>query len=266
MPSSAATTALKIEEEDLEHILEDFKGQIAAIRRSQAVIEFGLDGTILDANDNFLATVGYTLGEMRGQHHSMFVEPADRLSFEYRAFWDKLGRGEYDAGQYKRVGKGGKEVWIQASYNPIFDAAGKPVKVVKYATDITQQKATTADYEGQIAAISKSQAVIEFDLSGRIVDANDNFLATIGYTLSEIRGQHHGMFIEPAYRQSMDYQMFWEKLRRGEYDSGKYQRVGKGGKEIWLQASYNPILDVNGKPFKIVKYATDITEITEQRK
>ncbi|HSW14124.1 MAG TPA: PAS domain-containing protein, partial [Solimonas sp.] len=250
---SAARTAVSAQE------LADLRGQIAAIGKSQAVIEFSLDGRILNANGNFLATVGYSLDEIRGQHHSMFVDPVYRQSIEYRLFWDKLGRGEYDSGQYKRIGKGGKEIWIEASYNPILDAAGKPFKVVKYATDITAQKQQAADHSGQLAAIGKAQAVIEFTLDGRILQANDNFLGAIGYTQDEIRGQHHSMFVEPAYRASVDYRLFWEKLGRGEYDAGQYKRIGKGGREIWIQASYNPILDLGGKPFKVVKYATDIT-------
>jgi len=237
----------------------DLEGQIAAIRKAQAVVEFSLDGKVIDANQNFLDVLGYSLAEIRGQHHGMFVEPEHRLSTEYRLFWDKLARGEYDAGQYKRVGKGGKEIWIQASYNPILDPAGRPFKVVKYATDITADRLQTANYEGQIAAIKKAQAVIEFNLDGTIVDANQNFLDVLGYSLPEIRGQHHGMFVEPEYRHSFDYRAFWEKLGRGEYDAGQYKRIGKGGREIWIQASYNPILDLNGKPFKVVKYATDIT-------
>src|SRR5579862_9570089 len=234
-------------------------GMLAAINKAQAVIEFTVDGKIVHANENFLHTLGYTLDEIRGQHHSMFVDPAYRQSSEYRLFWEKLARGEFDAGQYKRIGKGGKEVWIQASYNPILDANGKAFKVVKYATDITQQKVKNADFEGQLAAISKAQAVIEFTLEGKILNANDNFLKTLGYTLDEVRGQHHSMFVESAYRLSPDYRMFWDKLGRGEYDSGQYKRVAKGGKEIWIQASYNPIMDMNGKPYKVVKYATDIT-------
>jgi len=238
----------------------DMEGQIAAIGKSQAVIEFSLDGKILKANKNFLDALGYTLEEIRGQHHSLFVDSAQRSSPEYRMFWEKLGRGEYDAGQYKRIGKGGREIWIQASYNPIMDMNGKPFKVVKYATDITEQKLRAADYEGQLAAISKAQAVIEFDVSGKVLNANANFLAAIGYTLDEIRGQHHGLFVDPVYRSSPEYRVFWEKLGRGEYDAGQYKRVGKGGREVWIQASYNPIMDMNGKPFKVVKYATDVTE------
>jgi methyl-accepting chemotaxis protein len=236
-------------------------GQIAAINRSQAVIEFSLDGKILHANENFLNTVGYTLDEIRGQHHSIFVDPAERESAEYRAFWEKLGRGEFDSGQYKRFGKGAKEIWIQASYNPILDRSGKPVKVVKYASDITARKLRNADVEGQIAAIHKSQAVIEFNLDGTIITANENFCKTVGYSLAEIRGQHHRMFCEPAYRESAEYKKFWEKLGRGEFDSGQYKRIGKGGAEIWIQASYNPILDMSGRPMKVVKYASNITEL-----
>jgi len=238
----------------------DFEGQLAAINKAQGVIEFGLDGKVLTANENFLNLLGYSLEEIRGQHHSMFVDPVYRQSVEYRLFWEKLGRGEYDAAQYKRIGKGGKEVWIQASYNPIMDLNGKPFKVVKYATDVTQQKLQAANFEGQLAAINKAQGVIEFGLDGKVLTANENFLRLLGYSLEEIRGQSHSIFVDPAYRQTQDYRLFWEKLGRGEYDAGQYKRIGKGGKEVWIQASYNPIMDLNGKPFKVVKYATDITD------
>src|SRR5690606_10798318 len=235
-------------------------GMIAALHRSQAVIEFGLDGRILDANENFCSALGYTLAEIRGQHHSLFVDPAMRESREYRMFWDKLGRGEFDAGQYKRFAKGGREIWIQASYNPILDATGRPVKVVKFATDITEQKNAAANFEGQLSAISKSMAVIEFSLDGRIQTANENFLKTLGYSLDEIRGQHHSMFVTPEERTSFEYRAFWEKLGRGEYDAGQYKRLAKGGREIWIQASYTPILDASGRPFKVVKFASDVTD------
>ncbi|MGE0801450.1 MAG: methyl-accepting chemotaxis protein [Lautropia sp.] len=240
--------------------IEDMQGQLAAISRSQAVIEFALDGTILMANDNFCRALGYSLDEIKGRHHSLFVDPAYTASSEYRAFWERLGRGEYDAGQYKRLGKGGTEIWIQASYNPILDASGKPRKVVKYATDITANKLREADFSGQLAAISKAQAVIEFGLDGTILSANENFCKTLGYTPDEIKGRHHSLFADPAYAASGDYRAFWERLNRGEYDAGQYKRIGKGGREVWIQATYNPIMDMNGKPFKVVKYATDITE------
>ncbi|HTP38308.1 MAG TPA: methyl-accepting chemotaxis protein [Steroidobacteraceae bacterium] len=237
----------------------ELTGQVAAINRSQAVIEFSLDGTILRANDNFLNAMGYSLEEVVGHHHSMFVDPAYATSAEYRQFWAQLGRGEYDAGQYRRVAKGGREVWIQASYNPILDVRGKPTKVVKFATDITAAKLQAADFEGQLAAVNKAQAVIEFKLDGTILSANENFCRTMGYSAEELRGRHHSLFVDPAYAQSAEYQAFWAKLGRGEYDAGQYRRLGKGGREVWIQASYNPIMDMNGKPFKVVKYATDIT-------
>jgi len=237
----------------------DFQGQIAAINKAQAVIEFNLDGTVITANDNFLNALGYTLSEIKGQHHSMFVEPAYRASVEYKQFWRDLNDGKFQAAEYKRLGKGGKEVWIQASYNPIFDLNGKPFKVVKYATDVTATKLQTADFQGQIAAVGKAQAVIEFHLDGTVITANDNFLNALGYTLNEIKGQHHSMFIEPAYRASAEYKQFWRDLNDGKFQAAEYKRLGKGGKEIWIQASYNPILDLNGKPFKVVKFATDIS-------
>jgi methyl-accepting chemotaxis protein len=234
-------------------------GKIAAVDRAQAIIEFNLDGTIVTANRNFLDAMGYTLAEIQGKHHSMFVEPAVREGADYKQFWARLRSGEFQSGEYKRIGKGGKEVWILASYNPVLDEKGEPFAIVKFATDVTQQKLQAADVGGQLAAIGKSQAVIEFKLDGTIITANDNFLQAMGYLLSEIQGKHHKMFVEPAMRDSAEYKEFWAALNRGQYQAGEYKRIGNGGKEIWIQASYNPILDLNGNPFKVVKYATDVT-------
>jgi methyl-accepting chemotaxis protein len=246
--------------------MRELEAMLAAIGKSQAVIEFKLDGTIVIANDNFLKTMGYTLDEIKGKHHSMFVEPAYRESADYKAFWAALGRGEYQAGEYKRIGKGGREVFIQASYNPILDMTGKPFKVVKFATDVTQEKLRNANFVGQIEAIGKSQAVIEFNLDGTIITANANFLSAMGYSLDEIRGKHHAMFVEPAYRDSAEYKEFWAALGRGEFQSAEYKRIAKGGREIYIQASYNPIFDMNGRPFKVVKFATDVTKQVIARK
>ena len=237
----------------------DFKGQIEAIGKSQAVIEFDINGIIESANDNFLNALGYSMDEIKGQHHSLFVELSYKNSPEYKAFWKNLASGKFETGEYKRIGKGGREIWIQASYNPIMDLNGKPIKVVKYATDITAQKMMTANFQGQIEAIGKSQAVIEFNMDGTIIDANDNFLSALGYQLSEIKGQHHSLFVAADERNSPEYKRFWEKLNLGEFETAEYKRIGKGGKEVWIQASYNPIMDMSGKPFKVVKYATDIT-------
>ena len=241
-------------------------GMIAAIGRAQAVIAFNLDGTVVTANENFLKTLGYSLGEIQGKHHSMFVEPAMRDSAAYREFWASLNRGEYQAAEYKRIGKGGKEVWILASYNPILDEKGKPFKVVKFATDVTQQKLRTADLAGQIAAIGKSQAVIEFNMDGSVLTANENFLKALGYSLGEIQGKRHSMFVDASERDGAAYREFWANLNAGRYQAGEFKRIGKGGREIWIQASYNPILDLNGKPFKVVKYATDTTAQVIARK
>ena len=244
----------------------DHAGQIEAVSKSQAVIHFDLDGNILGANENFLNTVGYTLGEIQGRHHSIFVEPDFAESAEYKGFWRDLKAGEFKAGEFKRVNKAGEDVWIQASYNPILDELGNPFKVVKFATDITAQKKETAEFEGQIDAIGKSQAVIHFELDGTIIDANKNFLDTLGYSLAEIKGKHHRMFVEPSLANSAEYAEFWRGLADGRFQSGDYRRLGKGGKEIWISASYNPILDADGVPFKVVKFATDITtQIQEQR-
>jgi len=238
----------------------NFAAQAAAISRAQAVIEFNLDGSIITANENFLNALGYSLSEIQGKHHSMFVAPAERDSAAYREFWAALNRGEFQAAEYKRIGKGGKEVWILASYNPVFDEKGKPFKVVKFATDITQQKLKNVDLAGQLEAIGKSQAVIEFNLDGTILTANDNFLRALGYSLGEIQGKHHSMFVEQAERDSPAYREFWTALTRGEFQAGEFKRIGKGGRDVWIQASYNPILDLNGKPFKVVKYASDVTK------
>jgi len=232
----------------------------AALNRVQAVIEFQLDGTILHANENFLQAVGYTLDEVLGRHHSMFCDSAFAASEAYKQFWERLRGGHYEHGEYKRLGKGGREIWINASYNPVFDAEGKPYKVIKFATDVTASKLRNAEYEGKVSAMDKAQAVIEFDMGGHVLTANGNFLDAMGYSLDDIKGEHHRMFCETDYAASVDYKRFWQKLNRGEYDSGRYKRVGNGGKTIWIQATYNPIMDMNGTPFKIVKFASDITE------
>ena len=236
------------------------KAIINAINKSQGTIEFGMDGTILTANDNFLSVLGYTLEEVKGKHHRIFCEESYANSPEYKKFWEKLNRGEFDSGEYKRIGKNGKEAYIQASYNPIFDLNGKPIKILKIATDITKQKLMNAGFEGKINAIDKSQGTIEFGMDGTILTANDNFLSVLGYTLEEVKGKHHRIFCEESYANSPEYKKFWEKLNRGEFDSGEYKRIGKNGEETYIQASYNPIFDLNGKPMKILKIATDITE------
>ncbi|MGR4862191.1 methyl-accepting chemotaxis protein [Caulobacter sp. LARHSG274] len=232
---------------------------LTALGRSLAIIEFDPSGKILTANDNFCAALGYALSEIKGRHHSLFVDPAYAASPDYRAFWAKLGRGEFDAQEYLRVGKGGAEVWIQASYNPVRNARGVVTRVVKVATVITAEKRRNAEFEGKLNAISRVQAIIEFSPEGEVLTANPNFLDTLGYGLAEIQGQHHRMFVDPAYARSADYQVFWQKLNAGEFVSAEFKRLGKNGKEVWIQASYNPIFDHKGRVTKVVKFATDVT-------
>ncbi len=235
------------------------KAVLTALGRSQAMIEFDTSGKILSANENFCRAMGYSAEQIVGRHHNMFCEPAYAQSADYSTFWKNLGDGKSDARQYKRIANGGREVWIQASYNPII-LGGKVKSIVKLATVITEDKARSAEDAGKLAALSRAQAVIEFTTSGDIITANENFLNCLGYGLHEIRGQHHRMFCDDQFRNSPDYTEFWRKLAAGEFISAEFKRIGKGGKEVWIQASYNPIMDADGRVFKVVKFATDVTE------
>ena len=257
----ASEDALKMRH--LEERANEAEAQLAALGRSQATIEFNLDGTIRTANDNFLRAIGYTLDEIKGRHHRMFVESTYSQSPAYARFWDDLAAGRFQSDEFKRIGKGGREIWIQASYNPVHDASGKTYKIVKFATDVTAQKLQNADFQGQIAAISKSQAVIEFEMDGTVRSANENFLHLLGYSLDEVKGRHHRMFAEPGFAASAAYATFWQELQAGRFQAGEFKRVGKGGKEVWIQASYNPIFDLSGRPFKVVKYASDVTPMRQ---
>ena len=250
---------VKNQEQEIASKVAEVKGITDAIGKSQAVIEFQLDGTVLTANENFLQTLGYRLDEITGRHHRMFCSPTYAQSAEYQAFWAKLNRGEFDAGVYPRLRKDGQDIWIQATYNPILDRHGKVYKVVKYAMDITEQQRKAVEFEGTIKAAARAQAVVEFRPDGTVITANENFLRATGYRLDEITGRHHRMFCSPAYAQSAEYQALWTKLNRGEFDMAVYPRLRKDGQELWLQASYNPILDEHGKVYKVVTYATDIT-------
>ncbi|MDE2280837.1 MAG: PAS domain-containing methyl-accepting chemotaxis protein, partial [Xanthomonadaceae bacterium] len=240
----------------------DLLGRVAAIDQVQAVIEFAPDGTILAANDNFLRCFGYSREQVVGQHHRIFVDPAERDGETYQEFWRQLGEGQHRSGVFRRVDANGNEVWIQGSYSPIRDRFGRVHRVVKHATDITEQRLATADMEGRLAAIDRAQAVITFDLDGIVQEANDNFLATMGYRRDEVIGQHHRMFVEKQERESAAYREFWQRLHDGEYNAGLYRRVHRDGSPVWLQASYNPILDASGRPHKVVKLATDVTRQT----
>lgn len=250
--------ALKNQIHANEQLIQAQAAQLNAINRAMAVIEFDLDGNILTANDNFLTTLGYTLNEVVGKHHSIFVDPADVHSDAYQQFWKKLRSGSFFVDRFKRISKSGNTIWIEASYNPIVDSNGTPYKVIKFATDVTKSVSAELEAKGRLDAINRAMAVIEFDLNGNIQCANDNFLNTMGYQLSEILGKHHRLFVEDAYATSEEYKKFWQQLSSGSLLTGTFKRIDKQGKTIWLEASYNPILDADGKPYKIVKYATDV--------
>jgi methyl-accepting chemotaxis protein len=239
--------------------LKELEAERAALSRSQAMIEFTLDGIIQSANENFLRTMGYTAAEVIGRHHSIFMPEDERHSAAYEKFWADLARGEFFSSSFRRVAKDGSSVWLNASYNPILDRTGKPVKVIKCATDITAARMASAESASQLEAIGRSQAVIEFTPDGTILTANANFLRVVGYPLAEIVGQHHRMFVTASDRQSQDYAVFWKGLAQGEFRSGEFRRVGRNGREVWLHATYSPILDPSGTPVKVIKFATDVT-------
>ncbi len=252
--ATAASTP-KITAEELSNL----RGQIAAISKVQAVIEFNLDGTIITANANFLNALGYTLDEIQGQHHAMFVEPTTRDSAEYAQFWRELNDGKFQSAEYKRIGKAGRIVWIRASYNPILNAKGVPYKVVKFATDVTAEKVASFNLDRQLEEINRTQARIEFNADGTIITANQNFLTAFGYGLDEIKGQHHRLFVESAYRDSPAYAQFWRDLNEGKFQTAEFKRIAKGGREVWIQATYNPAFGIDGRVDRVIKVATDIT-------
>jgi len=239
--------------------------KLNALNASQSLIEFDLDGKVVTANKNFLDALGYRLDEIQGRHHSLFVDAAERESEAYRRFWEALRRGEYQAAEYRRIGKGGRVVWIQASYNPLLGRDGKPTGVFKCAVDITAQKLRAADFEGKLRALDRSQGIIEFDLDGKVLTANANFLGIVGYTLDEVTGRHHALFVAEDERSGAAYGAFWTSLRRGDFQQSEYKRIGKGGRELWIQATYNPVRDASDQLVKIVKFATDVTEPVKDR-
>ncbi|WP_288429295.1 PAS domain-containing methyl-accepting chemotaxis protein [uncultured Agrobacterium sp.] len=235
------------------------KAILTALGRSQAMIEFDLSGKILSANENFCRALGYSEEQIIGKHHSMFCEAAYVQSDDYKRFWKNLAAGQFDARQYKRIGNGGREVWIQASYNPVMHG-DKVQSIVKLATVITDTKLKAAEDAGKLDAISRVQAIIEFTPTGEIITANQNFLSALGYSLDEVKGKHHRIFCDDEFRNSAAYGDFWKTLASGEFVSAEFKRIAKNGKAIWIQASYNPIFDESGRVFKVVKFATDVTE------
>ncbi|MPQ77292.1 methyl-accepting chemotaxis protein [Hydrogenovibrio sp. JE_KL2] len=233
---------------------------IDAINRSQAMIEFDIDGNILKANENFLQAMGYQAADLVGRHHRMFVSAEESNHPDYQKFWRTLKEGRFVSGRFKRLDKNGKEIWLEASYTPLFDEQGKAYKVVKVASDVTDKVQQEISNQGQIDAINRVMAVIEFDLDGNIINANDNLMSAMGYQLNEIQGKHHRLFVKPDYAESNEYRKFWQDLKAGQYKSGTFQRITRQGDDIWLEASYNPIFDNNDKPVRVIKYAVDVSK------
>lgn len=241
-------------------------GYVKAISVTQAVVEYQPDGTLVTANENFLRLTGYSLGEVVSKSHAMFLSPEDARDPKQNDLWSRLNRGESVSGKFMNVGKRGGEIWLQASYNPIVDKNGKVVKVVQIAADITAAEMKATEQSACIDAIQRAQAVIEFKLDGTILGANENFLSTMGYTLNEIVGQNHSIFAPPGFAATPEYIALWERLKRGEHVAGKFLRHAKGGREVWMEASYNLILDLRGNPHKVVKFANDVTHVEFERR
>lgn len=242
----------------------EYQGLIAALERSMAVVEFDLNGKVLRANDNFMKTLGYSSAQLAGKTHRDFCPSALTSSPAYAEFWQELRAGKFVSGTFKRVDAHGKIIWLEASYNPVLDERGQVVKVVKYALDVTRKVEQEAATRSKLAALDRAMAVIEFDLNGQVLDANENFLAVMGYSLTELKGKHHRMFCEPTQVNSPEYADFWRRLNNGEFFTGQFKRIGKHGRVVWLEASYNPVYDGDGKLIKIVKFASDISERVEK--
>lgn len=248
----------------LHHTIVQQASLLEAIDRSMAVIEFDLEGTVLRANDNFLKTMGYRAEQVIGHPHRQFCNAEFARGNQYRELWTRLKNGQFQSGTFERVNAQGQPVWLEASYNPIRDADGKVFKVVKYALDVTEKVQQESESRGKLHAIDRAMAVIEFNLDGSVITANQNFLDRLGYSLAELKGKHHRIFCKPELANSSAYQDFWQRLNQGEFFSGQFERVDKRGQSLWLEANYNPVYDAAGRLCKVVKFASDVTARVEK--
>lgn len=239
---------------------------LALIDQMLVRLELSPEGLILDANPAFVALMGYSPDELTGKHRSMLLPPDELQSAPYIAFWNALRSGQPQTGEIHLLDKQGRDVWLRGTSTPVLDPHGTLTRIIEYAMDLTEQKQLAVSAEGQLNALSRVMGKVEFSLDGTILDANPCFLEIVGYTLEELKGQHHRLLVDPDYAQSPDYQTFWETLRNGEFMAGEFCRIDKQGQEVWIQGSYNPVLDLNGRPLKIVKFATDITTQVEQHR
>lgn len=248
----------------LEHLLAHQNALLEAIDRSMAVIEFDLDGIVLRANDNFLKTMGYQLDQVLGKPHRQFCKPEFARSSQYTQLWAGLKNGQFESGTFERVDSDGQPIWLEASYNPIKDASGTVMKVVKYAMDVTAKVQQESESAARLQAIDRAMAMIEFDLDGNILSANQNFLTRMGYSLTELKGKHHRLFCTRELANSSAYQDFWRRLNQGEFFHGQFERLDKRGQTVWLEANYNPVYDASGRLCKVVKFASDVTARVQQ--
>jgi methyl-accepting chemotaxis protein len=236
-----------------------------SINHSMAIIEFRLDGCILSANQRFSQALGYAPTELDGAHHRQLCPAEFVASDAYLQFWQRLSRGEPCSGQFRRLRKDGTTIWLEASYIPVKNSAGRVVKVIQLASDISRRIEEARDSKSLIAALDRSMAVIEFTPDGTVLAANDNFLDAMGYRLDELRGRHHRQLCTAEYRASTDYRQFWDRLRRGLHFSGQCERVAKSGRTVWLEATYNPVLDEQGRVQRVIKFASDISPRVERQ-
>ncbi|HNX71957.1 methyl-accepting chemotaxis protein [Rivihabitans pingtungensis] len=262
-------TRLKQAHVALQQQLTEYQAERTALARSMAMVRFDRDGKVIEANPQFLSTLGYAqASEVLGKPHSQFCLREETASPAYQQFWDRLRRGEPFCGRVRRQAADGHVVWLEATYAPVLDAQGAVESYLKLAADITPQVEAEASQRARLNAINRAMAVIEFTPDGTVVDANDNFLATLGYRLEDIKGRHHRMFCDSQFAQSAEYQHHWQQLARGEFFTGQIKRIAKDGSVRWLEASYNPVFGTDGKTVtSVIKFASDITaRVQAQRK
>ncbi|GKT12973.1 MAG: methyl-accepting chemotaxis protein [Thiomicrorhabdus sp.] len=250
---------IKIENIKLQKQISDHEATMDSFKAVTAVIEFDPDGTVKGANDHFLNALGYSGAEIIGKHHSMFLSNEEKSSAAYKEFWTDITAGKPQSGNFLRIKKDGSRLYINANYFPIKDANGKVTGAIKFANDITEQILKEQGNKAELEAISKVLGRIEFDLSGKIITANQNFLDVVGYTLDQVVGQHHSMFVKEDYKRSPEYTKMWQDLNEGQVLSGRFERVGNGGGIAWLEGNYNPVLGIDGTPVRVIKYVRNIT-------
>ncbi|QMS75534.1 methyl-accepting chemotaxis protein [Aeromonas veronii] len=248
---------LKAELQQCQDQLLEQQGFFDAVHGSVATITFTPDGTVLAANDLFLNVVGFSAPEVIGQHHRIFCDKLYAQSSDYQQFWADLKQGRSRTGVFQRFNKRGEVIWLEATYFPV-KLRGVVTKVIKIAADITEHHLQLLSQQAVVTALDRSLAVIEFTPGGEVIAANGNFLHTMGYTLAQVQGKHHRIFCDDQFYRDQPH--FWDELGRGQFKSGLFCRQNSHGSKVWLEATYNPILDDNRRVVKVIKFASDITE------